>query len=150
MSVEREVARILYYKSVPNADKGEGVKNPKILRTSYLEAPFPPSLGHLERASRRRSVNHRGAVFRGDLASRETNTHFNIRAAVSLTNHQSPADWDQRGLVNHAITFTWKHIIVSSLLSTATCEERHYSLFDARTCETFPLSLCKVVFAFVA
>ena len=24
----------------PNADKGEGVKNPKNLRTSYLEAPF--------------------------------------------------------------------------------------------------------------
>ena len=25
--VVREVARILYYKSLPNADKGEGIKN---------------------------------------------------------------------------------------------------------------------------
>ena len=28
------------YKSDPNADKGEGAKNPKILRMSYLEAPL--------------------------------------------------------------------------------------------------------------
>ena len=32
--VVREVACILKYKSDPNADKGEGVKNPKILQTS--------------------------------------------------------------------------------------------------------------------
>ena len=37
--VVREVTRILYYESVPNADKGEGVKNSKFLWTSYVEAP---------------------------------------------------------------------------------------------------------------
>ena len=36
----REVAWILYYKSVPNADKEErGSKNPKILQMSLMRAP---------------------------------------------------------------------------------------------------------------
>ena len=37
VDVEREVAWISEYKSDPNADKG-GSKNPKILRTSYVDA----------------------------------------------------------------------------------------------------------------
>ena len=36
----REVAGISYYKSDPNPDKGEGVKNPKILQMSYMHAPL--------------------------------------------------------------------------------------------------------------
>ena len=33
--IVREVARILQYKSGPKADKGEGFKNPRILRMSW-------------------------------------------------------------------------------------------------------------------
>ena len=38
--VVREVAWLLYYKSVPNVDEGRGSKHLKILGTSYLEDPF--------------------------------------------------------------------------------------------------------------
>ena len=41
--VVREVVSILYYKSVPNADKGEGVKNLKTLWSSLMEASLPLS-----------------------------------------------------------------------------------------------------------
>ena len=37
--IVREVAWIYYYRSRPNADKGEGSKNPKILRTSFMYGP---------------------------------------------------------------------------------------------------------------
>ena len=37
--VVRESARILLCESVPNADKGEESKNPKILRISLMDVP---------------------------------------------------------------------------------------------------------------
>ena len=41
MYVVREVARILKYKSVPNADKGEGVKKSKQFVTYLMDSPLP-------------------------------------------------------------------------------------------------------------
>ena len=38
--VVREVARILEYKSLPNADKGEGSKKMKTLRMLLMDVPL--------------------------------------------------------------------------------------------------------------
>ena len=47
--VEREVVRILYSKSVPNADKGEGVKKTYIFVNFINESPLGRERGESEK-----------------------------------------------------------------------------------------------------